>query len=556
MTSLVEVPAAGLGEHVDDDVFGEAFGKRPVGRRRPARQMRARQRVAIGDVARLDLPHRRVVVAVQQRLIIAVGRGVPGAELLLVHQPAQEGARLVLCRGEIEDRMADRVHQMEPSLRSRRVLRLVGDLGDVGEIALGEPQDALGIVGARDLLGVPRLVVADIGPAEDVVEHRVLEEFAGEIDGAGGLVGVDDDGLAVGLDLVAAIRPQQRIEPAVVVAKTVAELEAERVVLRFQLLADLVELVPGIGKFLDPDFGEPIGAPVHQLADIAERHRLPFAVDNARLLGDIVPAALLFAGLLGDVADIEQLFLEQERVEQEDHRDVRPGPGLGDRADPGRQAADARQLVIDFDAGLFFVGRRQSLLHVFVECLDERALVQKGERLALRSGRPRTDRGAHRPEPGQLQKSAARCDIHSSHSLQADARKSGGFDASIARAPPRQAGIPRVQTHSCASPVDGGPVLPPKILSQRRRPVPMAENGSRPSAGMTGEADHRRLDTLAGADEVDRPLVRCRGQVLQEIAGTLGGDQDQGAAVSECLLARRRLGAGGRPRSRGPSRRR
>src|SRR5260370_41436925 len=75
---------------------------------------------------------------------------------------------------------------------------------DFPDIALGEPKDALGVVGARDLLGVPCLVVADIGPAEDVVEHRVLEEFAGEIDGPSGLVGVGDDSLAVGLDLMPA----------------------------------------------------------------------------------------------------------------------------------------------------------------------------------------------------------------------------------------------------------------------------------------------------------------------------------------------------------------
>ena len=36
-------------------------------------------------------------------------------------------------------------------------------------------------------------------------------------------------------------------------------------------------------------------------------------------------------------------------------------------------------------------------------------------------------------------------------------------------------------------------------------------------------ADHRRLDTLAGAEEVDRPL--------REVAGALGRDQDQGAAA-------------------------
>jgi hypothetical protein len=36
-------------------------------------------------------------------------------------------------------------------------------------------------------------------------------------------------------------------------------------------------------------------------------------------------------------------------------------------------------------------------------------------------------------------------------------------------------------------------------------------------------ADHRRLDALAGADEVDR--------FLPEVAGALGGNQDQGAAA-------------------------
>jgi hypothetical protein len=102
---------------------------------------------------------------------------------------------------------------MEPPLRSRRVHCLVGDLGDLGEVSLAQPEDAFGVVGARDLLGEKSLVVADVGPAEDVVEHRVLEELSGEIDGARGLVGIDDDSLAVGLHFVAPIRPQKRIQP-------------------------------------------------------------------------------------------------------------------------------------------------------------------------------------------------------------------------------------------------------------------------------------------------------------------------------------------------------
>src|SRR5580700_3928193 len=34
-------------------------------------------------------------------------------------------------------------------------------------------------------------------------------------------------------------------------------------------------------------------------------------------------------------------------------------------------------------------------------------------------------------------------------------------------------------------------------------------------------AAHRRLDALAGADEVDRPPVRCQGQALREVAGAV-----------------------------------
>src|SRR5207248_1919377 len=192
--------------------------------------------------------------------------------------PAQEIMRLLLLRAEVEDRMADAIEQMKAALWSLRVHRLVRDLGDLGEVALGQPQDAFGIVRAGDLLGKPRLVVADIGPAEDVVEHAVLEEFAGEIDRLRGLVGVDHDGLAVGLDLAPAVRPQQRVDPSVIVAETVAELEPERVVLRLQLLADLVEFLPSVGELRHPDLLEPIGPPVHQLADIAVRYRLPLAV--------------------------------------------------------------------------------------------------------------------------------------------------------------------------------------------------------------------------------------------------------------------------------------
>ena len=52
-------------------------------------------------------------------------------------------------------------------------------------------------------------------------------------------------------------------------------------------------------------------------------------------------------------------------------------------------------------------------------------------------------------------------------------------------------------------------------------------SGSPAFAGMTGGANHQRLDTLAGAEQVDRPLFACQGQALREVAGALGDDRRQ-----------------------------
>jgi hypothetical protein len=97
------------------------------------------ERIAVGDVARLDIPHRGVVVGVQQRLIIADCYVIPGTELLWFRQPAQEVVCFFLLGGEIEDRMADRAKKMEATLGSGRVQRLLGDLADVGKILLCKP---------------------------------------------------------------------------------------------------------------------------------------------------------------------------------------------------------------------------------------------------------------------------------------------------------------------------------------------------------------------------------------------------------------------------------
>ena len=46
-------------------------------------------------------------------------------------------------------------------------------------------------------------------------------------------------------------------------------------------------------------------------------------------------------------------------------------------------------------------------------------------------------------------------------------------------------------------------------------------------AGMTGKADVGRLDTLAGADQVDRPLFAARGELCGKSRADRGGAVNQ-----------------------------
>src|SRR5215510_14714217 len=64
--------SAGLGEHLDDHVFGDALRQLPAWRRRPALEVGTRERIAVGQIAWFHLPHRRVVIVVQEWLIIGI----------------------------------------------------------------------------------------------------------------------------------------------------------------------------------------------------------------------------------------------------------------------------------------------------------------------------------------------------------------------------------------------------------------------------------------------------------------------------------------------------
>ena len=278
------------------------------------------------------------------------------------------------------------VEEVKAALGALRVETVIRDLADLREVTLGDDQDRHGVVGARDLLGEKRPVVVDVRPPEDVLQHRLLVELAAEVDGLGRLAGVDEDGLAVLVHLAAAVRPQQRVQPAVVVAEAVAELEAEGMPLLLEQTPRRQEIFPGVRELVHADFLEPVRAVDLELADVAPRDRLPLPVHDDGVVDVVVPAAQFLAHLVGDVGDVHQPGVEEVGPVDAGGDDLRAGLGLDDRGQPRQHAADADRLVIDLDAGQLLVLGSELLHEEVVEGLDERALVDDGHRLG---GRPR-----------------------------------------------------------------------------------------------------------------------------------------------------------------------
>jgi len=284
---------------------------------------------------------------------------------------------------------------------------VVGDLGDLREVLLADDQDGRGVVGAGDLLAEERLVVVDVGPAQHVLEHRLLVELAAEVDGLGRLRRVDDDRLAVPVDLAGTVRPEERVEPAVVVAEAVAELEAERMAILLEQAAGGEQVVPGLGELVDAGFLEPVGAVHLELADVAPRQRLPLALRDDDLEDVLVPAAELLADAVGHVADVHQAVVEQEGLVEAGHGDLGSRLRLGDRRQAGEHAAHARRLVRHLDARHLLVLGQQGLREVVVEGLDERALADDGHRLGGGAG-PAGSEGADHDATGDFQEIATR----------------------------------------------------------------------------------------------------------------------------------------------------
>src|SRR4030095_15512781 len=192
--------------------------------------------------------------------------------------------------------------------------------------------------------------------------HAVLPQAGHELDRFDRLLGVDDDGLAVGLDFLAAPRPHVRIGEARRVTKGVAERLAERTALGLQLLGDLAIALPGVGELGRADLVEPRLAIGDHAADHGPRHAHVHALAvGADRLGILVDAALALADFLGQRAHVDDAVGVEMGVAVERHDDVGTGARLDAGGDARLQVVAVDGLEVDLHAELF-LGLRDPFL--------------------------------------------------------------------------------------------------------------------------------------------------------------------------------------------------
>src|SRR5579883_731347 len=310
-----------LGVHVDDDVLGLHLGGLARGRPGIAEQPAGDRDHLERGQHRIGGPHRIVLPHLGGAGGIALLRGEPFLEHRLRVDPAQELHRRLFIGRIAHHHVGEGAGQVELAARTlgqRRVKDVVlhrrALFGEVGlRLLLGLDIDRGAVVGQADRSRQEGAVVRRIVPGEAAGVAGVVPERHRAPDRFERLLGVQHDGLAVGLDLLAAPRPQPGIPEARRVAERVAERLADRPALGLQLLAGVLQLVPGVGE-------------------------------------DVVEAALLLADLLGQLADVGEAGGVKLRPVVERHDDVRAGPRLDRRGDACLDVVAVDGFEIELDA--------------------------------------------------------------------------------------------------------------------------------------------------------------------------------------------------------------
>src|SRR5262249_807580 len=235
--------------------------------------------------------------------------------------------------------------------------------------------------------GQESAVVAGIVPGEPALVAAVLPECGPEFDRFDRWLAVERDSLAVLLDLLAAPRPQIRIEKGRRVAEAVSHGLAEWLALGLELLAGVAILVPGFRKFVVADRVEPRFAIGIFIAEDAPRHSEPFLA----IVGDgnrfLVKAALVLAEFLGNLADVGDAFGIQLRPVVQRANDVRDGARLNGGRSARLNVIAVDHLDIERDAEILGGCRYDLLAQNFIRAGNEIVPAQPVYGRALRIGR-------------------------------------------------------------------------------------------------------------------------------------------------------------------------
>src|SRR2546425_7275366 len=281
----------GLGVHVHEDVLDQGLGRLPAGHAGIAGPPTELDRLLEGNELGILLPQRMPLPVGGRADDVAVVCRHPLVILRSIHEPAEELLRYLLVLGVLHDGTSLPADIVEAPARALRHLAVARDLGDVGELPLGDEVDARSVDRRRDRPGKVSAVVAAVVPGQPALVEAVLPDGDGELHGLERLFAVDDD-LPALVDLGPSEAPGHRVGPVVGIAQAVAEGLPHGLPFLLERDPHLAPLVPGVGELVGARLLEPVLAVRPGGGNRAERHRLPAIADDADLLVVLVVGAV------------------------------------------------------------------------------------------------------------------------------------------------------------------------------------------------------------------------------------------------------------------------
>src|SRR5713101_2135400 len=369
------------------------------------------------------------------------------------------------------------------------VVDLVGDrhvLDDGGDVGADR------VVDPGALAREQEAVVGGVVPGQHLGLHGVRVQILVPLDDLRGLVAVDGRRLAVRLQHLAAVAPQDRPERDVGVG-AVADRDTDGVALLLEDLPRLEELIPSLRR-LEPGLLEVHFVVTPGERDPVPRHRPPPRRRLTRIPGERVPAAVPLAEVVDEVAHVDQMLLVEEgvggarddevvaRLRRDLGRALREQLREGDRVDAHRHPG-----LLTKDLGLppqLVVGRRDEVV-----AREERQLALLGEGGSLPEREPGRHAGAG--TGSDTKKVSTRGPLHT-NSLELSAVDEEGSEEPGAISPP----------HS----LDGCPGSTPGD-DRRQGRTDISDGPAAPSARLSAWGN---CAALSGPNDVIRKLPASR----------------------------------------------